>query len=161
MPLVKVVILINQKVSSLILYSANRGLSLKKKEGTEIRSFICICMCYLYSTIHLNALSMYYRLLSFQQLIKCYNLAAIIHMSLKVNTSLLPDYHDNVKIWHINKHSQQQQQKQLQQQILIIFRESRKLVSYSYQSSALTGSTGTRKLHKIKGILFQRTAYLP
>jgi hypothetical protein len=39
MPLVKVVILINQKVSSLILYAANRGLSLKKKEGTEIRSF--------------------------------------------------------------------------------------------------------------------------
>jgi hypothetical protein len=65
-------------------------------------------------------------------------------MSLKVNTSFLPDYHDNVKIWHINKHSQQQQQQQqqhqqlqLQQQILIIFRESRKLVSYSYQSSAL------------------------
>jgi hypothetical protein len=84
-------------------------------------------------------------------------------MSLKVNTSFLPDYHDNVKIWHIKKHSQQQQQQQqqLQQQILIIFRESRKLVSYSYQSSALRGSTGTRKLHRIKGILFQRTADLP
>jgi hypothetical protein len=37
MPLVKVVILINQKVPSLILYAANRGLSLKK-EGTENRS---------------------------------------------------------------------------------------------------------------------------
>jgi len=38
MPLVKVIILINQKVSSLTLYAANRGLSLKKNEGTEIRS---------------------------------------------------------------------------------------------------------------------------
>ena len=38
MLLLKVVILLNQKVSTLTLYAANRAPSLERKEGTEIRS---------------------------------------------------------------------------------------------------------------------------
>ena len=70
-------------------------------------------------------------------------MTAVIQISIEVKTSVLPDYHDKVKIWHTNEHNQQQQ-------ILIISHKSRKLVSYSYLSSELRGSTGVRKLHKLK-----------
>jgi hypothetical protein len=73
---------------------------------------------------------------------------------LKSQHSRVPDYHDKVKMLHTNEQSRKQQ-------FLIIIHKTWKLVSCSYQSSALKGSAGTRKLHKIKRILFQKTAELP